>query len=103
MSIDNFKPVVARASPPRGKPLVNPDVVVFDGVVRKDLGEPVVRPAVHLPMVAVEFAARLQVVEERPQNFVGESVVVALQFGGGERHRLEGVARILDRLAQRSV
>ena len=69
--------------------VVHPDQSALVGQLRGRVREPLVHLDVGVPPLAVELRLGHQVVVERPQRGVGETLVVALDLLGGHRQRVE--------------
>ena len=67
--------------------VVDPDQIARTVLVDDGVGEPPVDALVGLPALGLERQLIELVVEQRPQDSIGESVVVALDLGGGELDR----------------
>ena len=67
--------------------VVDPDEVAGPPDARDGVGELLVDRAVHLPLLRVRGDAIEQVVKERPEDGVGEAVVVAAHLGAREVDR----------------
>src|SRR6266542_6035249 len=68
---------------------MDPDEVLRPGLLGDRPGELPVDLPVGFPVARLEATKRWEVVEERPDDLVGEAVVVALFLGRGQRHRHE--------------
>ena len=62
--------------------------------------EPAVGPFIVLPVGATKHRARVRNMTERPQPFVGKTVVVTFFFFLAQPHATQGVARIVGRNSQ---
>jgi hypothetical protein len=67
--------------------VMHPDEVARLIVLRHDIGETLVHLGVRLPVPDMERHLIQQIVEEGPENAVGEPLVVAADLLGGEGHR----------------
>jgi hypothetical protein len=66
--------------------IVNPDEVTFPVMFGHDVGEPIVDLDIRLPIPDMERDLVEQIMEEGPEDAVGEPFVIPRHLGSGERH-----------------
>jgi hypothetical protein len=67
--------------------VVHPDPVAGTVDLEDLLGEPAVHRGIRLPVLGMQRHEAREVVKDRPDEAVGEAVIVAADLVGAERHR----------------
>ncbi len=68
--------------------IMDPDEVIGAGIVRYNLREAAVYPLICIPVAWRKIAVGLQIMEERPDDFVGKAVIEIIAIRGAEGHGL---------------
>ena len=81
--------------------IVHPDEIVVAGFGNHRRRELAVDLLIRVPVARIEAAERLQVVEQRPDDFVGEALIEVVHFLGFEHHGAQRIAGLPTRLRDR--
>lgn len=81
--------------------IVDPDEIFRGRGLTDRLGKPPVDLAIALPVLRVEIAERLQIVEQGPEDLIGESSVEPLDLRRTQHHGPQRIPEMLARLGHR--
>jgi hypothetical protein len=75
--------------------IVNPDIITGPLTLKDGLGKLPVNISITVPVLGIEVTQGLKIVEDGPDNFVGESIVEVVSLLRGQSNRMDPVPKVL--------